>query len=535
MRSRGFFRSLLILPLIFGFAVHAAETPAKPASKPPAKTAPKKKAPPKPTTTELMRQLTEQRALIDAQQKLIDDQAAKLAAQDVKLSDQDTASEAQKQQLAALQEQLAAMTRRLDEIQQELPAATDQQALEERLKRVEESAAATPDIPPNVITAGDFPGSIRIPGTDAAIKFGGRIRFAAVFTLAPLGSDDRFLTNSIPVEVDDDAAGKGPRTAFTANTSRFSFEMRTPTGAGQLRTYIEGDFYGSNFADQQINFRLRQAYAQFRGFLVGQTWSAFSDPAASPLDMDFEGINSENVVRQPQIRYTFQVRPDLTVAVAAETPSVSISSPPDTTTGGQGVNQIPDLVERTVWQFRETGQLQAAVVLRQIRGEPDLPLTGTRSCFAWGASLSGIVPIRRSGLTDRFVFQLNFGEGIGRYINDLASLGGQDAAFDPADGALVPLPAGGIYVDYEHTWKEWAFTRKMNLRSAVIYSFVQVNNLDFQTGVAYHRTSRLIGNLVFSPIPRIDIGVEYLYGTRENKDGNKASADQIQLVGIFRF
>jgi len=75
----------------------------------------------------------------------------------------------------------------------------------------------------------------------------------------------------------------------------------------------------------------------------------------------------------------------------------------------------------------------------------------------------------------------------------------------------------------------------MNLRSAIIYSFVAVDNLDFQTGVAYHQTSRLTGSLVFSPIERIDVGIEYLYGTRENKDGQKASADQIQVVGIFRF
>jgi hypothetical protein len=68
-----------------------------------------------------------------------------------------------------------------------------------------------------VVSAGAFPGSIRIPGTDAAIKFGGRIRTAAVFTLGPLGSEDRFLTNSIPVE-GSPGAGKGPRTTFSANT-----------------------------------------------------------------------------------------------------------------------------------------------------------------------------------------------------------------------------------------------------------------------------------------------------------------------------
>src|SRR6185295_11078364 len=99
--------------------------------------------------------------------------------------------------------------------------------------------------------------------TDAAVKFGGRIRTAAVFTLAPLGSDDRFLTNSIPVEDTDEAAGSGRRTRFTANTSRFNFEMRTPTGVGQLRTFIEGDFNGSNSSENRVAVRLRHAYAQF--------------------------------------------------------------------------------------------------------------------------------------------------------------------------------------------------------------------------------------------------------------------------------
>jgi hypothetical protein len=503
------------------FGAQAADAPAKPAAKPAAK----KKAPPKPTTAQLLQLLADQRALIEEQQ-------AKIAEQQSQLEAANASIEEQKALLAQLQAQLEVMNKRVDEIQQQLPAAEQQQALEARLKRIEEESEKVPELPPDVVSAGDFPGSIRIPRTDAAIKFGGRIRTAAVFTMAPLGSDDRFVTNTIPVEATDEAATQGKRTVFSANTSRFNFEMRTPTGAGQLRTFIEGDFFGSNGSDSRTNFRLRHAFAQFHGLIVGQTWSTFSDPAADHQDMDFEGINGENVIRQAQIRYTWQVRPNLSVAGALETPEVSI-------TGGLGVNQIPDLVGRTIWSFRETGHLQAAIVLRQIRGEPDLPATGVRSAFAWGASLSGVVPFHHFKLNDRFIFQLNFGEGNARYINDLNSLGGQgqgqDAVFDPTAGELKPLPAVGLYVDYEHQWKEWAAARTMKLRSSLIWSFVTVNNLDFQPGDAYKTTNRYSINLVFSPTPRIDCGVEYVYGTRENFDGLIGSADQLQVVGIFRF
>ena len=504
-------------------ALLAAET-TKASSKPAAKTAAKKK----PTTTELARLLEEQRALVEAQRVLVDEQQAKIAEQEARIGAQAAVIEEQKTQLAAMEQKLVELTRRLEEIALLVPGAQEQEDLAERLARIEAEAQKVPELPPTVVSAGDFPGSMRIPGTDAAIKFGGRIRTAAVFTLGPLGSEDRFLTNSIPVTEDDEAAGKGRRTTFSANTSRLNFEMRTPTGVGHMRAFLEGDFYGSTGTEKRTAFRLRHAYAQFRGSLVGQTWSTFSDPAANHQDLDFEGINGENVIRQPQFRYTWQLREYFEVAAAAETPEVSL-------TGGQGVNLFPDLIGRVVWRFKEIGHLQEAIVLRNIRGEStDVP-GDAKSAFGWGASVSGVLPFRYFDLTDRLIFQLNAGRGIARYINDLSSLGGQDAAFDPATGELHAIPAVGFYLDYEHQWKGSKLGRDMKLRSSFIWSFVTVNNLDFQPDEAYRRTNRLSMNLVFSPIERIDVGVEYLYGTRENKNGDRGSSDQFQVVGIFRF
>ena len=150
-----------------------------------------------------------------------------------------------------------------------------------------------------------------------------------------------------------------------------------------------------------------------------------------------------------------------------------------------------------------------------------------------------MVPFHYFKLNDRFIFQLNIGEGNARYINDLNSLGGQgegqDAVFDPVTGDLKALPAAGLYFDYEHQWKEWERAKTMKLRSSLIWSFVAVNNLDFQPGDAYRRTNRYSANLVFSPTPRIDCGVEYIYGTRTNLDGLTGRASQVQFVGIFRF
>jgi len=504
-------------------AVSAAEPPATGSSKPaPAKPATAKPAVPKATNQELLRLLGEQRQLIEQQRQLIVEQQAKVDSQQATIEEQSAAIAAQNQKLADLEARLAEVNERLEAILGQMP---DQAALEARLRHVEELSTQVPALPPEMVSAGDFPGSIRIPGTDAAFKFGGRIRTAAVITLDSLGSDDRFLTNSIPVEPNDPSFATGERTTFSANTSRLNFDLRTAPGRSEMRCFIEGDFYGG---ENKTLFRLRHAFAQYKGLLVGQTWSTFSDPAANHQDLDFEGINGENLIRQAQFRYTWQVKKDLSVAAAVETPAVSL-------TGGEGVDLSPDLVGRAIWSFKEIGHLQGAIALREIRGEPDANPGNVTSVPGWGASISGVVPFHYFDLTDRFIFQFNFGDGNARYINDLQSLGGQDGVFDPNTGDLHALPTVGYYFDYEHQWKEWAAARNMKLRSSLIWSFVSVNNFDFQPDDAYRTTNRYSVNFVFSPTDHIDAGVEYVYGTRQNKDGHQASADQVQFVGIFRF
>jgi len=458
--------------------------------------------------------LEEQRKEIERQQALIEEQKKRIEAQQGDI-------DALKKQLADMEQTLLSMKRRLDELE---AAASPPGSKKPGPTAAEQAAAenpSTPDIPPDVVSAGDFPGSIRIPGSDAAVKFGALIRTAFVFTLRPLGSDDRFLTYSIPVG--PPTPGEGARTAFTANTSRFNVDFRTPTGIGQIRAFIEGDFTGSNDA-----FHLRHAYAQYRGFIVGQTWSTFSDPEAAPEDIDFEGVSAKNEIRQPQIRYRWEGKETLGIAVAAETPSVSL-------TGGQGVNVVPDGIVRFVWRPKPEAHLQLAAVLRQIRGQSDVDPEVTESVPAWGVTFSASWPFRRFHLVDRMTFQFNGGVGIARYVNDLNSLGGEDAAFDPADGSLHALPVYAWYFAYQHMWRAWETTRKMNLRSSLIFSWVYVDNPSFQPPTSYWRTQRYAGNIVFSPSPRIDVGLEYLWGERQNLDGQKGWSNQVQMVGYFRF
>ncbi|MGH7742529.1 MAG: DcaP family trimeric outer membrane transporter [Candidatus Eiseniibacteriota bacterium] len=474
----------------------------------------------KPPAPSYASQIEAQRKRIDEQQAMIGHQRDLLGAQSALSDSQMVRIAAQSARLATLDSQLVEMKKRLETLESQAGFPAWEDTLSERLRKVEAATQKPPEMPPDIVSAGDFPGSIRIPGSDAAIKFGGRIRTAVVLTLDPLGTDDRFLTNSIQVGVAT-TAGQAQRTNISARASRLNIEFRTPNGEEEIRAFFEGDFAGTANA-----FRLRHAYAQYRGFIVGQTWSTFSDPWVRLEDLDFEGVSSENIIRQPQLRYWWTHKPTTRIALAIETPSVSI-------TGGQGVNLFPDVIARAFKGSEQGAHLQLAGVVRQIRGEET---NGeVRSQWGAGGSISGVIIVPIKTLTDRIMYQANAGHGIARYINDLGSLGGTDAAFDTTTGNLHVISALGWYLGYEHKWKEWKLLETMNLRSTALWSLVSANNFDFQAPNTYKHTNRLALNLVFSPSTRVDTGLEYIFGTRENKDGQSANANQFQLVMLVRF
>ena len=217
------------------------------------------------------------------------------------------------------------------------------------------------------------------------LRMQGLVRMTAVNTFGPLGTEDRFVTSSIPVAGTPEA-GKQARTVYTANLSRFSFDMRTPTGVGAMRAFIEGDFAGSG-----RTLRLRHAYGQWGSFIAGQTWSTFADPEAEPDGIDFEGLNAISLFRQTQVRFTHKFEDGLGLALALENPSPDI-------TGASGISQVPDLIARLRWTPKKKGgplglrfygsgaHLHAAMLFRQLRGEPTSQPNTTLSTFGFGVS-----------------------------------------------------------------------------------------------------------------------------------------------------
>jgi uncharacterized coiled-coil protein SlyX len=445
-----------------------------------------------------------------------------------------------------------ALSARLDDVAPEKPQtvdsdtspprgdlATPQEPTGSLDKEMAERRMSTKGMPANVLIAGEFPGSIRIPGSNMAAKVGGNVRLAVVSNFDPIGSDDRFIAGAIPVPGDlsstDGELFDGA--TISAKRSLLNLDVRADSSVGQFRAFIEGDFV-TDVGSSNV-FRLRHAYGQYKRLLLGQTWSTLMDLEAEPEEIDFEGLNGEIVLRHPILRWSGGLGEKRLFSVAIEDPTPGIAN-------GIGKSNTPDLVA-TINLQRDKGHVQFGGVLRDLNAEqtldPDDPNTDeTRSdsTVGWGLSFSGTQLTQKAEKNDKFMWQVNIGEGLGGYINDTATIGDLDAVFSP-HGSLEAIPAFGGYLAYTHFWHRdplsyfGAKGLLKDLRSTMVYGYTSVTNFDFQPDDAYAETQRASVNVVWSPITPIDVGVEYLWGLRKNKDGKKGTANQLQMVATFKF
>lgn len=388
--------------------------------------------------------------------------------------------------------------------------------------------------PSNTVFDPDFPGAWHLPGSTAAMKIGGFVNLSLVNSFDPVLITDRFIVGSIPTD-GESVTGARAGMDVTASQTRLNFEVREQTRHGTLRAFIEGDFEGQN-----ESFRLRHAFGQYNYLLAGKTWSTFANVNALPEEVDFEGVNGVVLRRQPQLRIFPGFGKDFSFVFSIEEPNTDISN-------GIGTKGNWDLVaamdglplgELGDWNYR------VSAILRDLRGQyvtdgqgdPDEPI-GESSTTGWGITTSGQKSFDGWGEGDFVQWQLTYGEGIGRYLNDLSTVGGGDAVFDPK-GKLRALPILAGFVSYRHHWASmpWFMDNWPGIwRSNFIFSWIDVDNYEFQDDNDYYQTWRTSANLLYFPTQNLRLGGELLWGQRRNKDGSSGSAAQLQLSARYNF
>ena len=443
------------------------------------------------------------------------------------------------QQLERLQRQLEQQQRMIQEMQRQLDeqkTADEQRQREDQqirqqateAERIAQQAERGGEEPARVIGIdlsketdrfGDSKGTqLKIPETDTVLTISGFIRGSAIHDFDKIASPIKFVPSDIVVN-DQPSGQTGNQTTFTANASRFILGTSTPTERGKLSTFFSWDF-NNNTTSSSASLRLRQAWGQLDKFLlggdlrIGQAWTTWDDLNALPETMDIQGPNGSQQNRQPLIRWARDFSDKYTLWVSLEDPDYSI-------TNGGTKSAWPDTVVSLNWQG-DWGHLKPAVVGRQLWG--DEPNGGSDTAIGWGTQLAGNIKVPLLAEKDNFKFQVVYGAGIGSFNDD----GGFDDALFDNDGDLKTIDSFQGFGAFQHWWTS-------SLRSSAVFGWVDVDNKDEQSDDSLSRTLYGAGNLVWSPLKQVDMGFEYLWGKRENKNNDDGTAKRIQATSKFKF
>lgn len=372
------------------------------------------------------------------------------------------------------------------------------------------------------VTGGSMPGSWRMPGTQTSIKIGGFAKLDAIYDANHAYGGQFANFANIPLDNSGLANAGDSQFNMHARSTRINFETSTPTELGALKTFIEADFFGTAAGNRKTlsgeGIQLRHAYGQVGKVLAGQTWSNFMDLDAYPESLDFVGPTGLAFIRQAQVRYTDTFADKYTWSVAAEAPHTDYTSP---TATDVDLSDMPDLTAKL--QYKDTfGHVAGRVLVRHLV-EGNTGAASSSGEYGYGLGLSGKFFVNEK---DAFMFEVQGGDGIGRYIFDVAN---SNNGTTYVNGTVEPQFAWGGYAAYQHYWAD-------DWRSNFILGYAAIDNDTNRTGLNVNReiASGHV-NLIWSPAPSYRIGVEYMHGYREQESGMSGSLDRIQTSFMYLF
>lgn len=312
----------------------------------------------------------------------------------------------------------------------------------------------------------------------------------------------------------------GYDTDFSARQTRFILKTATDVGAEhKLNSHIELDFMVTEGGDERVSNsyvpRMRQAFITYDNWLFGQAWSTFQNVGALPDSLDFIGPTPGTVfARQPMVRWSKNGW-----QLAAEQSETVVTAP----TGGRvitGDDTIPDLVVRYDYK-RAWGTLTAAAIARKLTMSDD-DFGQADDALGYGLSLSGKVKV---GAKDDIRFMATAGDGLGRYIGvNIVN----DAAVDAA-GKLDPIFTYSGFAAYQHWWGR-------RLRSVVSGAYFKADNpVLLTTSQVTDESWNALGNLIWTPVDPLDIGVEVMYANRTLEDGRSGDLRRLMFSTRYNF
>jgi len=338
-------------------------------------------------------------------------------------------------------------------------------------------------------------GFFYIPGTETCLRVGGRVR-----------AEYRYLE---PLTRAEDSIG------FRAR-GRVQLDARTATAYGLLRTFVRleitrntGVYAGGGVASTA---EAAQAFIQFGGLTAGRAPSFFVNQDLPTGNWggvvgfyDFPDVNL--------LAYTFTFGNGFSASISLEDgEGTNVADAPYFSPAGE---RFPDVVANL--KYAGTwGSAQLSGVVHQLRS---VAITsggvGVIPDTEYGWAISGQVGVNLPMLAagDALFIAATYADGALSYLGlgTSASVGTvsapvAEAYYNPANGEIETGSGWGVFAGLRHYWTP-------QLRSNIFGSYVNVEYDASGTlvGLPDFHAWTVGGNLIWSPVSGLDIGVEVLY------------------------
>ena len=407
------------------------------------------------------------------------------------------------------------------------------------------------------------PEGMRVGST--TLKIGGYLKMEAAnshFNNGAVASNslgrDFYLPQTIPTK----SATGHPSTSedFTAKQTRLWLNLDTQVAGHTVKGYLETDFQtnagaaatatvggggsgtvgipgGSQRTTNGYTLALRRAFMQVDRFTFGQDWTTFQYTPALPESTDYVGVTEGTVfVRQPLVRYSAPLGNGLTLSLGVENPESAVAATQSSPTTApaiteNGTDHMPDVTARLVWGSKH-GEVSLAGLARQVRGESDagkLVNNGTGiTTTGFGGSLAGKLFLNDAKSAD-LRFMATYGQNIGRYVG---------LNFAP-DAIYVPGTNSLRNVDVFAAFAALRLPLMDKLRANLMGSYQNVHYASglslAQDGLFNKRAWSMAGNLFYSPVKQIDLGIEYRHGERTLVNATSGTLDRVEFSAKYNF
>jgi len=344
------------------------------------------------------------------------------------------------------------------------------------------------------------PGEFRVPKTRVVLQFAASARLDVIYDINGMGSKDAFVPWTIPLD-----GTARPNLFLDPRKSRFGLAIRYEN-AIDLALVLECDFMSAS-----NTLRIRKAYAQIWRFVIGQDWSAFTNPTWIPPTLDFENPISYVTQRSPLIRYTQPLGIDgFDLAVSAEYLVANVSDEVTTEVPGTVVTLAPELVAALQY---ETQRIHASLhaLVRNLFYEPD---GGERSHYT-GWAINAILGYAIAG-RHRIYAQGILGDAVGAYR------GLPDLVLDDDGNVTKSRGFGGTLGGQFQLYRDKVFTN-------IVGSFLQ-GALPGQDDGGTNYSVYAAANLEYRPLRFASFGIEYLFGQYGSYDGPSGYNNRIQAT-----